>query len=99
MKTKLSIKSGPARRNIAAPTAPPKIRQILATTDFSAESRAGVRYAFALGYELAAAVALVDVIEPPSPMAGMEAVALAYDDAELTTLARAELDKIGKREK
>lgn len=72
-----------AWRKSAVPTAPPNIRQILATTDFSDESRAGVRYAVALAKKLKAAVALLHVIEPPPRFVGMEAMSLIREDSEV----------------
>ena len=45
MKMKLSKKSGNARLKDSGPRASSKIRPILATTDLSDESLAGVRYA------------------------------------------------------
>jgi nucleotide-binding universal stress UspA family protein len=98
MKMKLSKKSGTTRPTGSSPGVRSKIRKILATTDLSDESLAGVRYAVAFAEKLSAAVALVHVIEPTSRMAGMEAVALARDDSELTALARAQLKALTERE-
>jgi nucleotide-binding universal stress UspA family protein len=98
MNMKLSNKPGKIRRQIATTATPPNIVKILATTDFSDESRSGVRYAVALAEKLGAAVALLHVIEPPSRMAGMAAVALAREDSEVVALARAQLATLAKRE-
>jgi nucleotide-binding universal stress UspA family protein len=98
MKMKFSKKSGNARRNIRVARARPKIREILATTDFSDESRAGVRYAVALVEKLGTHVTLLHVVEPPSRMAGMEAVALARTDLEVAALARVQLEMLAERE-
>ena len=98
MKVKVTKKSGNAWRTIAVPTARPNIREILATTDFSDESRAGVRYAVALAEKLNAAVALLHVVEPPSRLAGMEAVALVREDSEVAELARVQLKTLAERE-
>jgi nucleotide-binding universal stress UspA family protein len=100
MKMKLSKQPGNARHKIAVPAVSAKIqlKTILATTDFSDASRAGVRYAVALGGKLGADVTLLHVIEPPSRMAGMEAVAFAREDSEVTALARAQLKTLAERE-
>ena len=94
MKTKDSRPSGKARREIAAAATPPNLQTILATTDFSDESLAGVRYAVALAEKLKAAVALLHVVEPLSWMDNME----TRKDAELVALARAQLATLAKRE-
>ena len=65
MKMKRSKPSRQARRETAAAATPPNIQTILATTDFSDESRAGVRFAVALAGKLNATVALLHVVEPP----------------------------------
>lgn len=98
MKMKVTKKSGNDWRKIAVATAPPNIREILATTDFSDESRAGVRYAVALAEKLNAAVALLHVVEPPSRFAGMEAVAIVRKDSEVAELARVQLKTLAERE-
>ena len=94
---KLSKKSGKTRRQIATTAGQPKILKILATTDFSDESLAGVRYAVALAEKVGAAVALLHVVDPPSRMAGMPAVTLAREDSD-AALARARLETLAKRE-
>lgn len=100
MKTKPSKKSANARRNISVPRSRSKIREILATTDFSKESLAGVRYAVALAEKVGAAVALLHVVEfpPPTPMPGMRAVTLALQDSEIGKQARVRLKTLAKRE-
>ena len=100
MKLKPSTKPGKNRRKFATPAASTNIRlkSILATTDFSDASRAGVRYAVALAEKLGAAVALAHVVEPPSRMAGMEGVVLARTDSEVTALARTQLETLAERE-
>ena len=98
MKTKNSIKPGKTQRQTAAPAAPPNVQKILITTDFSDDSRSGVRYAADLAGKLNADVALLHVVEPRSWMAGMEAVVLARTDAEEAALARAQLATLAKRE-
>ncbi len=77
MKMKLPRKSGNYPREVAISRAPSKIRTILAATDFSNESLAGVRHAMALAEKLGAAVALVHVVELVPRMPGMEAVGFA----------------------
>ncbi len=98
MKTNNSKKSGKTQRQIDAPATPPKLQKVLATTDFSDESLAGVRYAVALAEKLGAALALLHVIEPPSRLGGMESVVLAREDSEVAALARAQLTTLAKRE-
>jgi nucleotide-binding universal stress UspA family protein len=84
--------------NIRAPKPTRRFSPNLATTNFSDESRAGVRYAVALAEKLGIAVALLHVIEPPSPMSGMETVPIARGDSELSALARAKLKRLAERE-
>src|ERR1051326_1995400 len=98
MKMELSKKSVNARRKFPGSRARSKIRDILATTDFSDESLAGVRYAVALAEKLNAAVALLHVVEPPSRMAGMEAVAFVREDSEVSELARVQLKRLAEQE-
>ena len=74
------------------------IRQILTTTDFSEESRAGVRYAIALAEKLKAAVSLLHVIEPLPAMARMEVVPIVTSDQASTKWARTQLMRLAKRE-
>jgi nucleotide-binding universal stress UspA family protein len=97
MKMSNSKRPGTAKPNIA-PAALPKIRKILATTDFSDESRAGVRYAVAVAEKLNAAVALLHVIEPHSRMSGVESVLLASQDSEVIALVREKLATLAKSE-
>jgi nucleotide-binding universal stress UspA family protein len=98
MKMKNSKKPAKSRRESATTPPPPNIQTILATTDFSDESRSGVRYAVALGEKLNAPVALLHVIEPLLRMSGVESVVLARDDSELTKFARKKLVAMAKRE-
>ena len=97
MKTK---PSNPPRRirQIATTATPPQIVKILATTDFSDESGAGVRYAIDLAGKLGAAVNLLHVVEPPSRLSGMESVLLARQDSEVVARARTQLAVVAKRE-
>ncbi len=97
MKTKPAKTTGKARRLTTIAT-PPILQKILATTDFSNESQAGVRYAVALAEKLKASVTLLHVIEPPSRMSGMESVILAREDSEMVDLARTQLTTLAKRE-
>src|ERR1041385_773029 len=98
IKMKVSKTPVPARRGLSPRPMRSRIQRILATTDFSDESLAGVRYALSLAERLKAAVALLHVIEPPSRIAGMEAVVLAREDSEVRELARAQLKMIAARE-
>jgi nucleotide-binding universal stress UspA family protein len=99
MKTKLSKKSGNARPKGSAPRVNSRIRRILATTDLSDESLAGVRYAVALAEKVGAAVALLHVFEylSPSPMPGMRTVTLSPHDSEIAEHARVRLKTLAKR--
>lgn len=94
MKTKNLKQSGKARRPIAAAAAPPNLQKILAATDFSDDSRAGVRYAAALAEKLKVDVALLHVVEPRSWMDQYG----ARKDSEVVALARAQLATLAKRE-
>ena len=100
MKLPPSITSSEAPHAVAAanPSAGVQLRAILATTDFSEESLAGVRCAVALAGKFGAAATLLHVVEPPSRLAGMEVVALAHTDEEVAALARAELATLAERE-
>jgi len=92
MKTKNSKPSGKGRRGIAAAATPPNLQTILATTDFSGDSRAGVCYAAALAEKLNADIALLHVVEPRSWMDQYG----ARKDSEVVALARAQLAKLAK---
>lgn len=100
MKLKPSKRPGKNPREVAASAAPANIqlRTILATTDFSGESLAGVRYAVALAEKLGATIALLYVVEPASRLSGLESVVLAREDSEVVALARAQLATLAKRE-
>ena len=98
MKSKLSKRPAKARRKIAEPPARPRIREILATTDFSDASREGVRYAVGLAEKLGAAVSLLHVIESPAWTSGAEAIPLLRDDSAVTALARSQLATLAQHE-
>ena len=100
MKRKLLKLSGEARRKNTAPQARVRIQNILATTDFSKECIAGVRYAAALGKKMGAAVALLHVVEfpTPPPMPGMRSVTRSPQDSEVAKRARVRLKTLAKRE-
>ena len=101
MKLKPSTKPGKNRRKFSPPAAPANIqlKTLLATTDFSDAARAGVRYAVTLAEQLGATVSLLHVIEPPSRMAGMEAVTLARTDLEVAGSVRVQLETLAERER
>lgn len=82
----------------ASPAAGSQLKNILAPTDFSDESLAGVRYGVELAAQFGAALTLLHVVEPPSRLAGMEVVALARTEEEVAALARAELATLAERE-
>ena len=75
-----------------------RLKKILATTDFSASSMEGVRYAVSLAEKLDAAVALVHVLEPVSPFAGMESVVLTRGDSELVEQTKRRLTRLAERQ-
>lgn len=85
---------------LKAPRKPPapRFKRILATTDFSKLSRAGVRYAVSLAHKVDAGVALVHVVEPAPLFGGMESVVLARDDAEVIAVAERGLARLAKKE-
>ena len=84
------------RRQNATTAAVPKVQKILVTTDFSHESRSGVRYAVALANQLRATVALLHVIEPPPRLSVVESVVLVREESEVIKLAREELATLAK---
>jgi nucleotide-binding universal stress UspA family protein len=90
--------SGTARRKIVSPTTPPKIQKILAPTDFSGQSLAGVRYAMNLRLKFGSSLSFLHVIEPTPPMAGIESLVLAQSDSEVAAWALKELAKLARRE-
>jgi nucleotide-binding universal stress UspA family protein len=98
MKKKRSKSTRTTRRRFAMARGPTKVAKILATTDFSDESQAGVRYAVALAEKLNATVSLLHVVEQPSYLSGMESVVLARQESEVLVLARARLATVAKRE-
>jgi nucleotide-binding universal stress UspA family protein len=82
----------------AAPKLPAvRLKNILATTDFSKSSLAGVRYAAWLANKLGAALGLVHVVERARNFCGEEAVALVRNDLERMELAERQLSKLAHR--
>ena len=98
MKPKNLTQTPKPRRQSAATTSQVNVQTILATTDFSKTSHAGVRYAVGLAEKLNATVALLHVIEPLSRLSGVESVVLARPDSELTGLAQKQLATLAKHE-
>ncbi len=100
MKLKASKRPEGKRRPSGASAGPAKLpfKTILATTDFSGDSLAGVRYAVALGGKTGAAVSLLHVVEPVPSLSGMEAVVLTRTDSEVAALARLQLEALARRE-
>src|ERR1051325_8701301 len=88
------------RRKTTALPARSRIQNILATTDLSNESIAGVRYAVALAEKVGTAVGLLHVIEfpAPPPMPGMRTVTLSLQNSTIAKHARARLKTLAKRE-
>ena len=101
MKASPAKPPGQARPTTAAPAvaAPTRLKSLLATTDFSDASLAGVRCAVALAKELGTALTLLHVVEPPSRIGGLEAVPLARTETEVAALARAQLDRLAAHER
>ena len=94
MKTKTSQKSLKSQRKIPASATPLEVQKVLVTTDFSDDSRVGVRYAAALAAKLTADVVLFHVVEPRLWMDQFP----ARNDSELVARASAQLAKLAKRE-
>lgn len=91
-------REGQVGSGAAAALPGPQLKAILVSTDFSVESLAGVRCAVALAGQFGGAASVVHIVEPPSRLAGMEAVALARTDEEVAALAMAELVALAKHE-
>ena len=98
MKIKGVKASGTTRRKIVTPTTSPKVQRILAPTDFSGQSLAGVRYAKNLRLKCGSSLVLLHVIEPTPLMAGGESFVLAQSDSEGAAWALKELAKLARRE-
>lgn len=75
-----------------------RLKKILATTDFSASSQAGVRCAVAFAKKLGAAIELVHVVEPALRFAGTDNVLLALDDSAVVEQAGKDLTKLAERQ-
>lgn len=73
-----------------------RLKKILATTDLSRFSLAGVRYAAWLADKLGASLGLVNVVEPAA-IFGEEALVLARNDLELVELAERQVSKLAHR--
>ena len=89
------------QRNATASPARSKIQNVLATTDLSNGSLAGVRCAVALAEKVGAPAALLHVVEfppPPPPMPGMRTVSLSLQDSKVDKHARVRLRTLAKRE-
>jgi nucleotide-binding universal stress UspA family protein len=99
MRATLPKKPRLARRHIYAPPES-GIQNILATTDLSNGSLAGVRYAVALAGKVGARVALLHVIEipPVPPMPGLRTVSLLQEDSKMVKRARVRLKTLARRE-
>ena len=100
MKQKPSKQYRNARPNAVAPPARLRIQNILATTDLSNGSLAGVRYAVALAAKVRAPAALLYVVEVPPlpPMPGMRTVTLFLEDSKIAKRARVRLTTLARRE-
>lgn len=82
----------------AVPTTPNMVREILAPTDFSNESNAGISCALQLAEKLGAAVSLLHVIEPLPVMEGLEGFPLLPTRPELIREARTQLEALAARD-
>ncbi|MDB6032246.1 MAG: putative Universal stress protein [Verrucomicrobiales bacterium] len=86
METQLRTKPGQKSRRTGIRTSqrrppgsvlkPTIVKQILATTDFSAGSKNALTYAAAMAKRLGSKVALLNVVEPPPRLAGLESVVI-----------------------
>lgn len=94
MKIKESKGPSKIRRKGSAQAARPHVPTVLTATDFSDNSRAGLRYAAALASKLKADVALLHVVETPSWMDPFEAL----KPSETVALAQAQLAQLAHRE-
>jgi len=74
-----------------------RLKRILATTDFSKLSLAGVNYASWLAEKLDAALAIAHVVKPAPLLSGAETVVLARSDLHMKKLARRQLARIARR--
>jgi nucleotide-binding universal stress UspA family protein len=82
----------------AVTTVQVNVQTILATTDFSEASLAGVHFAVVLGQKLNATVALLHVVEPTFRLSGLESVVIARQDSELAGLAQQRLETLVKHQ-
>jgi nucleotide-binding universal stress UspA family protein len=87
-----------AGHDVLVPPGRSMLREILAPTDFSDESRAGVACAVNLAEKFGAAVALLHVIEPLPVTGGMEGFPLLPTRPELIRQARIQLQRIADQE-
>jgi len=97
MNTNLLEQFKNAGHEALGPPTQPMVRKILATTDFSDESRAGTTYAMNLAERFGANVILLNVVEPLPAMGGVEAFPLLPTQSELTKKARVQLKGIARR--
>lgn len=75
-----------------------RVNKILATTDFSAESQTGVRYAVTLADKLNARLTLLHVVEPSSFADGSESILLGRDETGVMALVQSKLDAMAEKE-
>lgn len=75
-----------------------RLKRILATTDFSEVALDGVRLADWVAERFSAHVLLAHVVEPPSLLAKLETVDLAWKERETLKLAETQLVHIATRE-
>jgi len=73
------------------------LKKVLVTTDFSAASMEGVRFAVSFVEKLGAALALVHIVEPAPWLSGMDEVVLARGDAEVVELAEKQAAKLAEK--
>lgn len=78
---------------------PLRVKSILATTDFSKESLAGVKIAAALAEKLKAGVTLLHVVEPPARLAGLESLLLARNEAGVMAQMRSKVAALSESER
>lgn len=87
-------------RDTRVPQSRLKIRHVLATTDLSNESIAGVRYAVALAEKMSGAVALLHIVDfpPPQPMPGIRTATESLQYSKIAKYSRIRLKTVAKRE-
>jgi nucleotide-binding universal stress UspA family protein len=74
-----------------------RLKRILVTTDFSAESKRALPYAAAIAKRLGSEVALLNVVEPPPRLSGLESVVLLQTGDAAVGRVYGGLDALARR--